>query len=62
MRVSWGIFSELNSKIFKRAGVFSQKVEPWDFDPSKSFEKDEFWKIFSSCLDKMNEPLEHIHA
>ena len=56
-----GHFPELNSKIFKRAGIFSRKVEPWDFDPSKSFEKEEFWKIFSTCLEKMKEPLRSIY-
>ena len=56
-----GGFPELNSKIYKRSGIFTQKVEPWDFDPSKSFEKDEFWKTFSVCLEKMKDPLRSIY-
>ena len=54
-------FPELNTKIFKRSGIFSRKVESWDFDPSQSFEKEEFWQIFSKCLEKLNDPLRSIY-
>ena len=54
-------FPEVNSKLFKTTGIFSRKVEEWDFDPFQSFEKEEFWQIFKSCLEKMKEPLRSVY-
>ncbi|WDE95487.1 sigma-70 family RNA polymerase sigma factor [Lentisphaera profundi] len=54
-------FPEVDSRVFKTMGIFSRKVVDWDFDPLQSFEKDEFWQIFRSCLEKVKDPLRAIY-
>ncbi len=54
-------FPEEKLKDFKRFGIFSRKVAAWDFSPRETFENQEFWQIFSKCLEKMKDPLRSIY-
>lgn len=46
----------LDSLAFKLTGVPTMRPAPWQFDPSRAMEKNEFWVIFRSCLEQMRDP------
>lgn len=43
--------------LMKYSGIPTRTPLPWKFDPRKSFEDVEFWKIFESCTAKLPERL-----
>ena len=44
-----------SSFLFKRAGIPSRRPDEWGFDPSKAFERDEFWQVFRGCVGKLKD-------
>jgi len=47
----------MDSFLVKHSGVDSINPAPWQFDPHRAIEREEFWEIFRDCLDKLKEPL-----
>ncbi len=45
----------IDSYSFKLFGIADRKPKPWQFHPSRDFEKGEFWKAFEHCLSQLNE-------
>lgn len=46
---------ELTDRLsFKAFGVVERSPKPWQFNPARDFEKNEFWKAFEQCLDKLS--------
>ena len=46
----------IDSFWFKNSGVPTLRPAPWQFDPSRAFEKAEFWTAFRTCLAQMRDP------
>ena len=42
-----------SSFLFKQAGIPSRRPDEWGFDPSKAFERGEFWGVFRGCVEKL---------
>jgi len=42
---------------FKLFGVADRPTKPWQFDPARDYEKNEFWKAFEHCLGKLNDSM-----
>lgn len=47
---------------FKHSGVPTRDPKPWDFEPRKAFEKEEFWEVFRDCLSKLKGPTQQAFA
>lgn len=45
--------------LFDEHGKWKKKPGEWPPDPAASFEKEEFWKIFTACLHKLPGRLAH---
>ncbi len=40
---------------FKAFGVIDRTPKPWQFNPARDFEKNEFWRAFEHCLGRLND-------
>lgn len=47
----------MESFSFKMFGIADRPAKPWQFNPSRDFEKKEFWKAFEHCLSKLNDSM-----
>ena len=45
----------VDSYSFKLFGVTDRPTKPWQFDPSRAYEKNAFWKAFEECLGKLGD-------
>jgi RNA polymerase sigma-70 factor (TIGR02943 family) len=52
----------LDSMLFKLSGVPTMHPQPWQFEPHRVFENNEFWSIFQSCMSKLNGRLQQAFA
>jgi RNA polymerase sigma-70 factor (ECF subfamily) len=46
----------LESFWFKYSGIATTNPDPWQFNPRKSYDNTEFWRVFESCIDQIKEP------
>jgi RNA polymerase sigma-70 factor (ECF subfamily) len=46
----------LESFWFKYSGIVTTNPDPWQFNPRKSYDNGEFWKVFETCIDQVKNP------
>ena len=49
--------SLMESFWFKYSGIATTNPSPWEFNPRKYFDNQEFWIVFKKCVENLNEPL-----
>lgn len=42
---------------YKYSGIATTNPNPWEFNPRKYFDNQEFWIVFKECIENLNEPL-----
>lgn len=46
----------LESFWYKYSGIATTNPDPWQFNPRKSYDNTEFWKVFETCIDQVKDP------
>lgn len=46
----------LESFWYKYSGIATTNPDPWQFNPRKSYDNTEFWKVFENCIDQVKNP------
>ena len=41
---------------FKYSGITTTNPDPWQFNPRKSYDNTEFWKVFEGCINEVKDP------
>ncbi|MGB0414735.1 MAG: sigma-70 family RNA polymerase sigma factor [Coraliomargarita sp.] len=41
---------------FKYSGITTTNPDPWQFNPRKSYDNTEFWKVFETCINDVKDP------